>query len=169
MTDDLKLDESLEGAHGPLTPSAPVPARHGKGVGIWFVVGVLATAAAVFYIILDGADDAVFAYTVEQAVEKQTQLEGKTFKVSGTVVPGSIVNVPGTLDTTFKIESGDGVMTIKFDQALPDTFKDRAQVIAEGELKGDHLAARQIIAKCPSKYEEQGVDPAKAAAGAPGY
>jgi cytochrome c-type biogenesis protein CcmE len=161
MTDDLRLDESLEGDEGPLTPSAPSQARHGKGVGIWFVIGLLTTAAAVFYIVLDGADDAVFAYTVEEAIEKNAQLDGKTFKVSGKVVPGSIVNVPGTLDTTFKIAHGDGVMTIKYDQALPDTFKDHAQVIAEGELKGDQLFARQIIAKCPSKYEEEGVDPSK--------
>lgn len=168
MVDDLKLDESLEGDSGPETPAAPGSARHGKGVGIWFVVGVLATAAAVFYIILDGADDAVFAYTVEEAVEKQTQLEGKTFKVSGKVVPGSIENTPGTLDTTFKIAHGDGTMTIKYDQPLPDTFKDHAQVIAEGEMMEDHLMARQIIAKCPSKYEEEGVDPSQVD-GAPGY
>ncbi len=168
MTDDLKLDESLEGDEGPQTPAAPSQSRHGKGVGIWFVVGVLATAAAVFYIILDGADDAVFAYTVEQAVEKHAQLDGKTFKVSGKVVPGSIENVPGTLDTTFKIAHGDGTMTIKYDQALPDTFKDHAQVIAEGQLKGDHLMARQIIAKCPSKYEEEGVDPSQVE-GTPAY
>jgi cytochrome c-type biogenesis protein CcmE len=168
MVDKLELDESIEGVQAPEGPVVPQASRHGKGAGVWFVIGLLATAAAVFYIILDGADEAVFAYTVEQAVEKHSELNGKVFKVSGKVVPGSIKNKPGTLDTTFEIAHGDGVMTIKFDQALPDTFKDGAQVIAEGELMGDHLMARQIIAKCPSKYEEEGVDPSKAA-GAPTF
>ena len=162
MNDKLNLAESIEGDQGLQTPAGAQPSRHGKGVGVWFVVGLLATAAAVFYIILDGADDAVFAYTVEQAVEKKSELVGKTFKVSGKVVPGSIKNVPGTLDTTFQIVHGEGTMTIKYDQALPDTFQDNAQVIAEGEMNSDHLMARQIIAKCPSKYEEEGVDPEQA-------
>ena len=38
---------------------------------------------------------------------------------------------------------------------LPDLFKDGAQVMVEGAFDGDQFVARRVMAKCPSKYENQ--------------
>jgi cytochrome c-type biogenesis protein CcmE len=128
--------------------------RHGSGVSTYFVLGLLIAAASVAFIILDGADDAVFAYTVDKAVEIQPDLVGKKFRVRGMVEDGTVINEPGTLDTVFKIKHGAKLMTISYNQALPDTFKPGIEVIAEGTLGPDGmLVADNIIAKCPSKYE----------------
>ena len=129
-------------------------ARHGSGVSMWFVMGLLIAAVSVAFIILDGADDAVFAYTVDKAVEIQPELVGKKFRVRGMVEEGTVINEPGTLDTLFKIKHGAKLMTVSYDKALPDTFKPGIEVIAEGKLGTDGtLVADNIIAKCPSKYE----------------
>ena len=138
MTNQQELHESLEGnARGKQTKHAQTPSRHGTGAGVGLVIGLLIAAAAVFYIITDGADEAVFAYTVDQAVGMREQLAGKKFKVRGDVVKGSIRNKPGTLETKFRIGYGDGVMDVKFAKPLPDTFEEGAEVIAQGKLDGN--------------------------------
>ncbi len=144
--------------------------RHGSGVSLWFVGGLVLAAVAVAYIILDGADDAVFAYTVDQAVEQQEQLVGKQFRVRGKVEEGSVIHVPGTLDTTFKIKHGTDLMTITYNKPLPDTFKAGIEVIAEGKMgQQGTLVADNVIAKCPSKYEEGAPGSEEHPAGAGGY
>ena len=35
---------------------------------------------------------------------------------------------------------------------MPDTFKDRAEVVVKGTLADGRFDAREISAKCPSKY-----------------
>lgn len=128
-------------------------ARHGSGVSLWFVVALLVAVVAAGYIILDGADDAVFAYTVDKAVEMKGELDGKRFRVRGKVQEGTIEATPGQLEMKFGIVHNDKLMTIAYDKPLPDTFKEGIEVIAEGELKGGVLVAENVIAKCPSKYE----------------
>jgi len=129
--------------------------RHGKGVSIWFVLGLFLTIGAVAYIIFDGAEDAVFAYTVDQAIGQKSDLVGKKFRVRGDVKEGTIIATPGTLDSRFDLIKNDEVITIAYDKPLPDTFKAGMEVIAEGQMGADGvLMADNIIAKCPSKYEE---------------
>ena len=129
--------------------------RHGEGLSLWVVVLLLLTAAAVLYIVMDGADDAVYAYTVDQAVEKQESLEGKRFRVRGLVQDGTIESKPGTLDTRFKLIHNGKLIAIAYDKPLPDTFKAGVEVMAQGKLESGVLIAEEVVAKCPSKYEDK--------------
>ena len=150
--DDKESAEQRSRIHEPAPASEE--GRHGAGMSITFVVGILITVAAVAYIIIDGADDAVFAYTVDQAATKVGELEGKKFRVRGTVLEGTVKHKPGTLDTRFDLVHEGETITVSYDKPLPDTFKAGIEVIAEGELGQDGaLEADNVIAKCPSKYE----------------
>lgn len=148
---DLDLSRAEQGEERRGAP----PARHGKAMSIWFVIGLLLSVAAVGYIILDGGDEAVFAYTVSQAHGIKDDLTDKKFRVRGTVKEGTIQAIPGTLESRFDLEESGRVITITYDKALPDTFKPGLEVIAEGQLDDSGVVvAENIIAKCPSKYEE---------------
>lgn len=132
----------------------PSRAKHGSGVSVWFVLALLVGVVAAAYIILDGANDAVFAYPVDKAVEMKGELTGKRFRVRGKVHEGSIKAKAGTLDTRFQVVANEKLMTVAYDKPLPDTFKEGIEVIAEGELDSNGvLVAENVIAKCPSKYE----------------
>lgn len=50
-----------------------------------------------------------------------------------------------------KDESGDSIQVISSD--LPSNLSEADQVVAIGGMKGDHFQARQLLVKCPSKYE----------------
>jgi cytochrome c-type biogenesis protein CcmE len=131
------------------------PERHGKGVSVAVVVAILGTVGAVLWMILESGDDVVYAYTVDQAVERQEDLVGKNFKVRGIVEAGSINATPGSLDMSFKINHNGKLMTVAYHKPLPDMFKDGSEVIAEGTLSDEGvLEAESIVAKCPSKYEQ---------------
>jgi cytochrome c-type biogenesis protein CcmE len=101
---------------------------------------------------------------VDEVVAQRTSLEGKKLQVQGYVIPGSILVKPKTLEYHFKIQnnpirSGEpgNVMNVSFTGAVPDTFKDEAEVVAHGQLRSDGgFDANQVIAKCPSKYEAAG-------------
>ncbi|MEO1272383.1 MAG: cytochrome c maturation protein CcmE [Myxococcota bacterium] len=152
---DLDLDDLNEQASE----------RHGQGMSWWMVVALLLSVAAVLYVILGVEDDAVYAYTVDQAVAQKSSLEGKMFRVKGLVKEGTILNKPGTLDTRFDLIHNDQTITVAYDKPLPDTFKAGIEVLAEGRLQPSGvLKADDVIAKCPSKYEEQagGMPPGKA-------
>ena len=117
-------------------------------------------------------DGAEYYKHVDEFVAEQQALQGKTLRLEGYVVPGSIRNLPNTMQYRFKIQnnpirSGDpgNVLDISYSGTVPDTFKGEAQVVLPGKLSSDgsHPNPNGMIAKCPSKYEAAGSAPAGAA------
>lgn len=98
------------------------------------------------------------------AMAAQDGLEGKRLKVAGDVVPGSIVENEDSVD--FVISQEDQTLAVRYvgKGAIPDTFRDRAEAVVDGEYAGDGVfIATAMQAKCASKYEsemEAGVVPA---------
>ena len=61
--------------------------------------------------------------------------------------------------TDFVVESEDQRLPVTTTAVIPDTFKETGEVVAKGKLvkqpDGSYvLHADEIVAKCPSKYEE---------------
>ena len=83
------------------------------------------------------------------------------YRVKGNVVSGTVVKDPGVLGAVFEMSDGSGAMTVRYDQELPDTFVDEAEVVVEGAMGPDGVfEAHTLLAKCPSKYEaEVDLDP----------
>jgi|SRR6185369_9317848 len=117
-------------------------------------------------------DGAEYYKHVDEFVAQQGDLEGKTLRLEGYVVPGSIMNNKNTMEYRFKIQnnpirSGDPghVVEISYSGSVPDTFKGEAQVVLPGKMtsQGFHPNPNGMIAKCPSKYEAAGSAPPGAA------
>jgi cytochrome c-type biogenesis protein CcmE len=55
----------------------------------------------------------------------------------------------------------DGVREVRvvFAKEVPDTFKENGDVVVEGRPDaGGVFQARMLLAKCPSKYEKEGME-----------
>jgi cytochrome c-type biogenesis protein CcmE len=98
----------------------------------------------------------------------------KDLQVHGFVEPGSIHRriEQQVTKVDFVLENKGKRIAVRSDGAavIPDTFKDLAEVVAKGRLQrgpnGEyHLETHEILAKCPSKYEENART--KSLAGAP--
>jgi cytochrome c-type biogenesis protein CcmE len=80
----------------------------------------------------------------------------KRLRVAGNVQPGSIKR-SGT-NMSFVLVENDQLLNVVYNstEPPPDTFKDNAQALAEGSFGRDNVFyAKQIQAKCASKYAPQ--------------
>lgn len=108
-------------------------------------------------------ESASYYITVQELYAMQDGVHEKRLKVAGDVVPGSIVR-DGTV-VRFVISQEDKTLSVNYvgTDPLPDTFRDRAQAVVEGQYGRDGVfVAKSMQAKCASKYEketEAGVNP----------
>lgn len=97
---------------------------------------------------------------VDQVLSDGSRFENKTLKVHGFVEAGSIVEEirDQTTHRTFVLEHAGQRIRVNHSGPKPDTFRDLSEVVARGTLvkkDGEYmLEAVELMAKCPSKYEE---------------
>jgi len=60
-----------------------------------------------------------------------------------------------------KDEHGD-VMPVEYRGVIPGNFDQAVSVVAIGKFEGDHFEAEQLLVKCPSKYQAEAENQAKA-------
>jgi cytochrome c-type biogenesis protein CcmE len=80
----------------------------------------------------------------------------KRLRVAGNVVPGSIKRTGTRVD--FMLKEQDLTLPVSYTgtEAPPDTFKDDSQALADGSFGRDGVFhAKQLQAKCASKYAPQ--------------
>jgi cytochrome c-type biogenesis protein CcmE len=75
----------------------------------------------------------------------------RSVRVAGKVVPGSIVTAGTT--TRFAVSDGSSSVDVTTEDALPDTFADDVEVVAEGAMADEAFSASSVLVKCPSKME----------------
>lgn len=133
------------------------------------VAPAIATLAIVIsgigYLFYSSAGEAFEYYKhVDEIAANPGQWTGKHLQMHGFVVPGSIAK---RMDTTrqqieykFQAVNCEKVIEVRYAGTVPDTFKDRAEVVVKGTLDGNSFHASEISAKCPSKYSSRPDGPA---------
>jgi cytochrome c-type biogenesis protein CcmE len=128
-----------------------------------FALGALVVAAGLVYLFVTGFQQSAAAHMNLQTLletASRGQLDGQRIQLGGsTVVPGSIHWDEYRSRPEFTITDGERSLNVRYTGhgVLPDTFKDQALVVLEGEYDPATrvFAAQVIFAKCPSKYEGQ--------------
>lgn len=136
-----------------------------------FYLGGGLFALSVLALLLTGFEEGKAYYrTVGELQALGPAAEGRPVRVAGDVVPGSI-KARGEGRVAFEIEYEGARLPVLYTgrEPLPDTLVDRAQAVATGQLLADgSFEARQVQAKCASKYdaayESDGAAPAGEAA-----
>jgi cytochrome c-type biogenesis protein CcmE len=96
---------------------------------------------------------------VDKLMAAPSDFVGKKLQVHGWVEPGSIKEWIDHQETvrTFVLEKNGKRIKVENRGPAPDTFKDQSEVVATGRLEerdGQYvLVAKELSAKCPSKYE----------------
>ncbi len=111
---------------------------------------VVAVVALVFWATTRPGATAFYLTPTEIQALGTTSVED-TYRLNGTVVPGSIAR--DGLETTFRVTDGTTEVTVTTDRPLPDAFRDRSEVVARGAFDGETFVADQVLAKCPSKFK----------------
>ena len=128
------------------------------GPRLKFVLGGLVIVGALVWLGFVGFQESKAYYiTVDEFNGLHADNQGKTFKVAGDVVDGSIDR--GKTPMEFLICSSPGKnMKVQYigKDVIPDTFKDGSKAVVEGNVgPGGVFQAKHIEAKCASKYETE--------------
>lgn len=127
--------------------------RRGKGLQLAIVAVVI--LAAVGYLVYSGLRTNVYYQTVSE-LQASGGEHGKQVRLAGHVVPGSIVRDEGTSTVRFQVYDTGGKLPAVYTGAVPDIFGDEIEVVLEGTYNpGTGFTATTMLAKCPSKFEEQ--------------
>lgn len=128
-----------------------------RSSNVKFILGGVVIVAALAWLGFVGFQESKSYYiTVDEFYQMQGELQGKTLKVAGDVVEGSIDRSASTLE--FTIGQQGRTLRVKYvgHDVIPDTFKDGSKAVVEGTVAKDGVfQARHIEAKCASKYEAE--------------
>lgn len=97
---------------------------------------------------------------IEYASFKEAQKKLKTVEVKGVWQQNKETKYDAEKGTfTFYMKDDDSTeMKVVFDGAKPNNFDIATMVVAKGKVKDDVFYAKEILTKCPSKYEGKGED-----------
>jgi cytochrome c-type biogenesis protein CcmE len=106
------------------------------------------------YLAYTGVQDSKSYYvTIKELNGMGKEAYSKRLRVAGNVVPGSIKRSGTRVD--FMLKENELTLPVSYTgtEAPPDTFKDDAQALADGNFGRDGVFhAKQLQAKCASKY-----------------
>jgi cytochrome c-type biogenesis protein CcmE len=122
-----------------------------------FIAGGIVIVAALAWLGFVGFQESKAYYiTVDELANMSGSYEGKTLKIAGDVVSGSINRSKPQME--FVIAGLKNQVRIRYtgSDIIPDTFKDGSKALVEGTVdSGGIFNARHIEAKCASKYEAE--------------
>jgi cytochrome c-type biogenesis protein CcmE len=119
----------------------------------------------VAYLFASSAGEAFEYYKhVDEIMANPTQWQNKHVQMHGFVAPGTIQKrldkEHQQIEYKFMAVNCGQQMEVRYSGTVPDTFKDRAEVVVKGTLGDGRFDAREISAKCPSKYQARPDGPA---------
>jgi cytochrome c-type biogenesis protein CcmE len=129
-------------------------------------IAVVGSGAYVFTQSILSSESLEYFHPVDTVVAQGSGFRGQKMRMGGYVKDGSILQKPGTFEYQFEVlpiagmlkhpELKDTSVVVRYEGIVPDNFKNGAEVIVAGVLTEPRsFQAREIIAKCPSKYEAQ--------------
>ncbi len=119
-----------------------------------FIIAIVIIVGALSYLIFSGVKDTMVYYlTIDELQAKVPDVYGERVRVSGTVVPGTIV-IDNTGKLEFQMTDGNNKIDINYSGIIPDIFADEVEAVVEGSYTKDKVFnADVLLAKCPTKYE----------------
>ena len=122
-----------------------------------FGVPIVIIVLALSYLAFSGMQESKSYYvTIAELSKMGDSAYSKRLRVAGNVEPGSIKRQGTHVD--FILNEQGKLLNVSYrgSEAPPDTFKDNSQALAEGSYGRDGVFhAKQLQAKCASKYAPQ--------------
>ncbi len=120
----------------------------------YLVAGGIVVAALLTLIYSGVKESAVYFYTPSELNQKKDSLSGRSLRIGGMVVNGSIRWNPQTLLLTFELTDGQGTVFVRHKGTAPDLFKEGAGAVVEGTWTPDgYFRASTIMAKHSEEYK----------------
>lgn len=126
---------------------------------LWLAVPIALVGGLITSIVSDTQGFEYYKH-VDEVMRSPEKWQDKRLQLHGFVVPGSILKRIDRdhqkLEYKFRVENCGSITEARFAGVVPDTFKEGAEVVLKGQLRGDTFHTNEVMAKCPSKYAQEG-------------
>ncbi len=123
------------------------------------MVGLIVTYAGQVSLLYLKTDEVLSRLERSASANTKTtkSLVGQHLRIHGKLKPKTTKRRKGRLDYEFHIQGKSGrSILVNYSGILPDTFRDGAELVVEGQLvKSNLFVAKSVFAKCPTKYKEE--------------
>lgn len=115
---------------------------------------IAAGVAAIFLLSGTTADGtSVYYYSPTEYLAKPEMAQDR-LRLKGNIEPGSVKLSEDRLDLHFTVTDGKKGLPVHYRGAVPDSFQEGLEVVVDGRMgPGGVFEGRELIVKCPSKYE----------------
>jgi cytochrome c-type biogenesis protein CcmE len=134
----------------------------------FFVAGGVIALAVAYLVTMGLQGTTVYFLTVSELQAKGSAAQNQLFRVSGNLVPGSLVKDNSGLAIHFEIADADSkpLPVVYRGGQVPDIIGDNIEIVAEGKLDAQGtFTANNVLAKCPSRLEDSAPEERDYAAG----
>lgn len=115
-------------------------------------LAVLAVIAAALLALSGLKDQAAFFYAPSDVRRDGVPL-GRAVRLGGMVEAGSVRRAPDGVTVRFVVTDGKATTPVSFAGIVPDLFRERSGVVAEGEFRADgSFVAANLLAKHDENY-----------------
>jgi len=119
----------------------------------YLIGGGILVAVVAYLLYLSLGSSVSYYVTVSEFYDRENELHDINVRVAGKVVAPIDWNAE-ELELRFTITEGGKSMPVIYHGAQPSGFKADSNILVEGKYSSDGaFQARQLILKCPSKYE----------------
>jgi cytochrome c-type biogenesis protein CcmE len=116
---------------------------------LFIVIGASVAAGLVFWALRDNMN---FFYAPAQIARGEAPT-GKTIRIGGLVVPGSLKRSESGLEVRFTVTDNQSNLDVSYQGILPDLFAEGQGIVAVGEMLADgNFRAAQVLAKHDENY-----------------
>ena len=117
------------------------------------IAGLITALVVAVAIVLNAfRSNLVFFFTPSQVANGEAP-RGKSFRIGGLVVPGSLKRETDGVNMQFAVTDQAKTVQVQFQGILPDLFKEGAGVVAQGMMQADgRFIAKEVLAKHDENY-----------------
>jgi cytochrome c-type biogenesis protein CcmE len=128
------------------------------------IAGLIVGVASAYMAYLGASSSWQYYVTVKECVENASQVGGQRLRVSGSIVPGSLVISPDRQEARFALCEEGSNISVVCTGPLPDDLSPEktAEVVVEGRVGASCTLGHQVvlvgdklITKCASKYSSR--------------
>jgi cytochrome c-type biogenesis protein CcmE len=123
---------------------------------------IAAGAVALFFLSSTGNSKPVYYYSPAE-FHADPERQHDRLKLKGLIQLGSVKMSTNRLDVWFNVQDEKDLaksLPVHYQGAVPDAFQEGLQVVVDGRMDAQGtFQGRELIVKCPSKYESQSKGP----------
>ena len=128
---------------------------------------ILAGGIALFFLSGSGNSKEVFYYSPSE-FRADASIQGDRVRLKGKIAPGSVKASADKMEIWFDLGDGKETLKVHYKGAVPEAFREGLEAVVDGRLgPSGTFEGRELIVKCPSKYESSSPGPGAAGPKAP--